>query len=53
MSQTRPRQLGESYRATRNIRAVQRMLGHSSLAITERYLECDDDEMRAAMLGAA
>lgn len=42
-----------AYRATRNIRAVQRMLGHSSLAITERYLECDDDEMRAAMLGAA
>jgi len=29
------------------------MLGHSSLAITERYLECDDSEMRAAMLGAA
>lgn len=42
-----------AYRATRNLRAVQRMLGHSSLAITERYLECDDDEMRLAMLGAA
>lgn len=42
-----------AYRATRNLRAVQQMLGHSSLAITERYLECDDDEMRAAMLGAA
>lgn len=42
-----------AYRASRNLRAVQRMLGHSSLAITERYLECDDDEMRTAMLGAA
>lgn len=42
-----------AYRASRNLRAVQRMLGHSSLAITERYLECDDSEMRAAMLGAA
>lgn len=41
-----------AYRGSRNLRAVQKLLGHSSLAITERYLEADDDEMRAAMLTA-
>lgn len=41
-----------AYRGSRNLRAVQKLLGHSSLAITERYLECDDDEMRAAMESA-
>ena len=42
-----------AYRGTRNIRAVQEMLGHSNLAITERYTAVDDDEMRAAMMAAA
>jgi len=41
-----------AYRGSRNLRAVQKLLGHSSLAITERYLDCDADEMRAAMTSA-
>jgi integrase len=31
-----------------NIRVVQRWLGHASLAVTQVYLDVDDDEMRAA-----
>lgn len=42
-----------AYRASRNLRAVQILLGHASIATTQRYLAVDDDEMRAAMLGAA
>ena len=42
-----------AYRATRNLRAVQILLGHASVATTQRYLAVDDDEVRAAMLGAA
>lgn len=41
-----------AYRGTRDLRAVQQLLGHSSLAITERYLEVDDTERRAAMMAA-
>jgi integrase/recombinase XerC len=37
-----------AYRGSRNLRAVQTLLGHSSIATTERYLACDDDEVRAA-----
>ena len=39
-------------RGTRNLRAVQELLGHSNVAITERYTAVDDDEMRAAMMAA-
>lgn len=42
----------KAYRGTRNIRAVQMLLGHSSVAMTERYTAVDDDEMRAAMMAA-
>lgn len=42
-----------AYRGTRNIRAVQQLLGHASVAVTERYTAVDDDEIRAAMMAAA
>jgi site-specific recombinase XerD len=37
----------------RNLRAVQALLGHSSVATTERYTAVDDDEIRAAAMAAA
>lgn len=42
-----------AYRGTRNLRAVQTLLGHSSIVTTERYTAVDDDEIRAAMMAAA
>jgi integrase/recombinase XerC len=39
-----------AYRGTRNLRGVQAMLGHASLATTQRYLTVADDEMRALAL---
>jgi integrase len=42
----------KAYRGTRNLRAVQGLLGHSSVGITERYTACDDSERRLAMLAA-
>jgi integrase/recombinase XerC len=40
------------YRGSRNLRAVQTLLGHASVATTERYTAVDDDEVRAAMMSA-
>ena len=36
------------YRGSRNLRAVQELLGHESILTTERYVAVDDDEIRAA-----
>jgi integrase/recombinase XerC len=41
------------YRASKDIRATQRAMGHVSVANTERYVLLVDDEMCAAVLGAA
>lgn len=48
----RHRFASKAYRGTRNLRAVQELLGHSNLSVTERYTAVDDDEMRAAMMAA-
>lgn len=37
-----------AYRGSRNLRAVQNLLGHESVLTTERYTEVADDEIRAA-----
>lgn len=39
----------ETYRRSRNIRAVQHLLGHASVATTERYTEVSDEERRLAV----
>ncbi len=41
------------FRGSRNLRAVQTLLGHASVATTERYTAIDDDEVRAAVQFAA
>ena len=48
----RHRFASKAYRGTRNLRAVQELLGHANVAVTERYTAVDDDEMRAAMMAA-
>ena len=52
MHTLRHRFASRAYRGTRNLRAVQTLLGHASIATTERYTAVDDDEVRAAMLSA-
>jgi integrase len=42
-----------AYRGTRNLRAVQGLLGHANVAVTERYTACDDSERRLAMIAAS
>jgi integrase/recombinase XerC len=52
MHTLRHRFASRAYRGTRNLRAVQVLLGHSSIATTERYCAVDDSEIRAAMVAA-
>jgi integrase/recombinase XerC len=53
MHKLRHRFATRAYRASGNLRAVQTLLGHSSVATTERYAAVDDDEVPAAMMAAA
>jgi integrase len=52
MHKLRHRFATRAYRGSRNLRAVQTLLGHASVATTERYTAVDDDEIRAAMMAA-
>lgn len=52
MHKLRHRFATRAYRGSRNLRAVQTLLGHSSVATTERYTAVDADEIRAAMMAA-
>lgn len=48
----RRRFASRAYCSTRNLRAFQKLLGHESVATTERYTAVDDDEIRATMVAA-
>ncbi|WP_239656312.1 tyrosine-type recombinase/integrase [Mycobacterium riyadhense] len=52
MHTLRDRCAARSYRGTRNLRAVQQLLGHEPIATTERYIAIDDAEIRAAVTPA-
>lgn len=42
-----------AYRGTRDLRAVQELLGHSSIATTQLYIATSQDELAAAVMAAA
>jgi integrase len=39
------------YQGSKDLQAVQQLLGHSSLATTERYLHGDDEALKSAVFG--
>lgn len=53
MHKCRHRFAAKVYRGSRNLRALQMLLGHASVATTEIYTPVDDDEIRAAMMFAS
>jgi len=52
MHKLRHRFATRAFRGSRNIRAVQELLGHASVATTQRHTATDSDELRAAALAA-
>ncbi len=52
MHKLRTRFATRAYRGSRNLPAVQRLLGHSSLATTQHYVGVDESEVRAAAMAA-
>ena len=53
LHQLRHRFATRAYRGSRNLRAVQQLLGHSNLTTTERYIDSGESERREAMNCAA
>ncbi|AYD84617.1 integrase [Mycobacterium phage Paito] len=52
MHKLRHRFAKKAYDGTRDLRALQTMLGHSSVATTEIYVPVEDDAVRAVMMAA-